>query len=677
MTLSQQHVNVVLTSAMKLDKRMKRFFIRQFKLHVMHNGEQYAAARFQKLREAMMAYRADANRTSRLEVYLKTTTWHRTGWLRQLFRYLDTSPEQALNFVKLYCGLAEPAVSVGEAGEAQHRTLQEADSVCDDPPQFLMNWVECFSGSSIWWNKRLYCQWHDQPDSIPGHLTWAKNFIHNHDWQEYLAYYWKWHGILNVKLLSEDGASRAIQANLPRPEMYVDATGVGDHIQSDSLEKDLWNFFAMLDDDSLQAGLSYRSLSFAGSLLDEMTPWYVSDEEILLALKPGEASILDGTYVGHIHHIPKSGTVKRRSIAAPNRVLQMGMAPADAQLALLLKSLGRRGRDCTYNQNRLDAWIGNRVTNPSLYAGSVDLHQATDFLPFKWMEPIWASLFEGKVCDTVQKSWDLFKEVSRGSWENCGYHDHWTKGQPLGALPSFRCLGITHNLILEALAFTRGLGHSPYAVLGDDVVIMNKKLRKEYIVLMTNAGVPLSLAKSYEGNLVQFAGKTFVARQAPFYTIDQGPVTFNNLFDYQWATGIHVPFCSLPKQLRKKIVSACVARGLPSDKAGAVYECAYWYYFVPRGATGYPVSVLDQPWEEMAYAMSTMDEADKSPTTWSGIVNFSGHPVSYLNFAYAEKDGHFLRYRRTMNWYRDKFRPCSTDVLIQAAALAVQSATGK
>jgi hypothetical protein len=356
----------------------------------------------------------------------------------------------------------------------------------------------------------------------------------------------------------------------------------------------------------------------------------------------------------------------------------MGMAPADAQLALLLKSLGRRGRDCTYNQNRLDAWIGNRVTNPSLYAGSVDLHQATDYLPFKWMDPIWDCIFKGRVCDTVQKSWDLFKEVSRGYWENCGYRDRWTKGQPLGALPSFRCLGITHNLILEALAFTLGYGHSPYAVLGDDVVLMNKKLRKEYIALMTNVGVPLSLNKSYEGNLVQFAGKTFIARQAPFYTTDQGPVTWNNLYDYQWATGIHVPFGSLPKQLRKKIVSACVARGLPCDKAGAVYECAYWYHYVPRGATGFPVSALDLPWEEMAYAMTTMDdEGDKDPTSWSGIVNFSGHPVSYLNFAYAEKNGHFLRYRRTSNWYRDKFRPCSTDTIIHAAAQAVQSATGK
>lgn len=676
--MAQQHVNVVLTSAMKMDRQMKRYFIRRYNFLVQHNGEQFAADRFKKLREVMMAYRADPDRSGKLEIYLKATTWHRNGWLRKLFGYLDTAPEQALNFVKLYCGLADPAVTVGEAGEAQHRTLRHADEVVSDvPPQFYTNWLECFTGHTIWWNRDLYCLWHDDPTSIPGHLTWAKNFISSHDWYSYLEYYRKWHGILSPKMISEERASRSIQANMPRPEMYVDADGIGDHIQSDSLERDLWNLNMMMMDEWCQAGVSYRSLSFVDSLLDESTPWFYSDDATLAALKPADASILDGTYVGHIHHIPKKGTVSRRSIAAPNRFLQMGMAPCDEQLSVLLKELGRRGRDCTYNQNRLDAWIGNRVTNPSLYAGSVDLHQATDYLPFRWMDPVWDLIFKGRVVDTVQRSWDLFKEVSRGAWENCGYHDHWTKGQPLGALPSFRCLGITHNLILEALSFTLGLSHSPYAVLGDDVVIMNKKLRKEYIKLMINVGVPLSLNKSYEGNLVQFAGKTFVARQAPFYTTDQGPITWNNLYDYQWATGVHVPFGSLPKQLRKKLTRECVQEGLTGDKAGAVYECAYWYYFVPRGATGFPVSVLDQPWEEMAYAMSLQDEGDKDPTSWSGITNFSGHPVSYLNFAYAEKDGHFLRFRRTSNWYRDKFRPCSTDTIIRAAAQAVLSATGK
>jgi hypothetical protein len=194
---------------------------------------------------------------------------------------------------------------------------------------------------------------------------------------------------------------------------------------------------------------------------------------------------------------------------------------------------------------------------------------------------------------------------------------------------------------------------------------------------MDNVGVPLSLNKSYEGNLVQFAGKTFIANMAPFYTTDQGPVTWNNLFDYQWATGIEVPFNRLPSQIRKRIEKVCSAMELPRGKAEEVYSCAFWYYYTPRGASGFPLSTLDLPWEDMAIAMSNQDEGSKDPTNWSGIANFSGHPVSYLNYDFAEKDGHFLRYRRTSNWYRDKFRPCSTDTIIHAAATALLSATGK
>jgi hypothetical protein len=662
---------------MKIDRSMKRFFIRFYQSLVLNNGEAYAAARFVKLREVMMAYRADPDRVKKLEVYLRATTWRRTGWLRKLFRYLDSAPEQALNFVKLYCGLSEPTVTVGQAGEAQHVELSIAEkNVNEQTPHFLTKWLACCT-SKFWWNQRLYRSWHDKPETIPEDCSWARSFIVSHTWQEFISYHSKWYRLLKTPCISEDACQQAISQNLPKPEMYVDANGVGDHIQSDSLEKDFWNFFLMSPDMDGDGGISPSSWNYVASFLDDNLRWSLSSDEDMLAFKPKDSSFLDGCYVGHIHHIPKKGTVKRRSIAAPNRFLQAGMAPCDRQLSVLLKALGRSGRDCTYNQNRLDRYIGNRVTNPSLYAGSVDLHQATDYLPLEWMKTIWSFVYQDRVTETVQKSWKLFLEVSRGPWENCGYLDHWTKGQPLGALPSFRCLGITHNLLLESLSFCLGYSHSPYTVLGDDVVIMSKKLRKEYIKLMDNVGVPLSLNKSYEGNLVQFAGKTFIANMAPFYTTDQGPVTWNNLFDYQWATGVKVPFNRLPSQIRKRIEKVCSAMELSRGKAEEVYDCAFWYYYTPRGASGFPLSTLDLPWEDMALAMSHQDEGSKDPTNWSGIANFSGHPVSYLNYDFAEKDGHFLRYRRTSNWYRDKFRPCSTDTIIHAAATALLSATGK
>jgi hypothetical protein len=284
-------------------------------------------------------------------------------------------------------------------------------------------------------------------------------------------------------------------------------------------------------------------------------------------------------------------------------------------------------------------------------------------------------LVRPKVSDLVNKSWDLFVECSRGPWENDGQITKWTVGQPLGCLPSFVTLAITHNIFLESLAFLCGYRHSPYAVLGDDVVITTKKLRKKYISQLLNRGIPLSLHKSYEGNLTEFAGKVYIRNQVPFYTSDQSPIYFSNLFDYQRSTGIPIPWDHLPKSLKTKLSKKIFSEGLhDSSKFPLVYALAQ------RANVFTSCYHFDSDTEDSLltsyfyYDAALSEKKVPDPNLQSGIVKAFGHPITYLNYGYAEKHGHKQRYRNIglPEWYKHKFRPVSTDKIVRCATLAVK-----
>jgi hypothetical protein len=94
-------------------------------------------------------------------------------------------------------------------------------------------------------------------------------------------------------------------------------------------------------------------------------------------------------------------------------------------------------------------------------------------------------------------------------------------GQPMGALSSWAMLALTHHAIVQWAAHrarrkyptaTITLAFTEYAVLGDDIVIANRFVAREYMLILREIGVKAGLAKSIisKGSFyVEFAKKFF------------------------------------------------------------------------------------------------------------------------------------------------------------------------
>jgi hypothetical protein len=166
---------------------------------------------------------------------------------------------------------------------------------------------------------------------------------------------------------------------------------------------------------------------------------------------------------------------------------------------------------------------------------SIDLSAATDRLPILLQVPLmkylfkecgmsepalmardWADLLVGreyqvKVPD-ASRGFDIPKDIPKSVT--------YSVGQPMGALSSWAMLAMTHHAIVQWAAH-RARGHGrpvpilfrEYAILGDDLVIANRDVALEYLLILQRIGVKAGLAKSIVSKgkfYAEFAKKFFV-----------------------------------------------------------------------------------------------------------------------------------------------------------------------
>lgn len=699
----EARTNSVILNSIPIDRKVKRYWVSKFKRIAANCGVDEAVGKMKNLSVQIRAYLADSNRHSNRDRYLSSTGFRNNGMLRKLFEQADCQPHFVLSFVKLFSAEQESTQSDSEAAEATHRRMTSVKAN-EALPRYLTAWLECVFSR----HGRTYGE--ARRDS--GHPFHRYAAIHSYD--EWHAYWTKWYSVLR-----RGWTSPVIRDDKPVfPEVYKDY--VADRQSSRSYDRDFAELTAMHYLGGSFAPLSEEQLEFVDRQL--------SDEVRLeLLTNPGsfssthtpslgiESSLL-GFAVGQVQHIhKKGGGTELRDIAVPNRFIQQALVPAAARLYKLVRCLPQ---DATFDQSRFDTKIQNRVNNRTLYQGSVDLSKATDNLPLAWgrkvvtvlIERFWESAWivpkptseDGLIAKAfaskpelpaeereVWDSLDLFWTIARAKWEDGSWYQEWKVGQPLGSLPSFAMLAITHNLLVESLALSQGLGHSPYVILGDDIVILNRKLRSRYIRELTSRSIPLSLHKSFSGRLSEFAGKIYVSGCVPFYISDHNPLTWNSLLDWQRTTGIRIPWENLPKTLRSKIKE--MARESLRSRTGdrnpstkEVVKLAYSAYALVqtcevhgRGSHLYPVNWDSAGASERIIAYGEYRITDSpipEAVKHSGLTLLGErHPVTLLSDRFADKNGWFLRFRpvELPSWYRSKVRPVATDAALSAAMQAI------
>lgn len=191
--------------------------------------------------------------------------------------------------------------------------------------------------------------------------------------------------------------------------------------------------------------------------------------------------------------------------------------PLHRGLFTILKAIPEDG---TFDQHApvrrlLDRVVRNKLSD--LY--SFDLSAATDRLPVAIQEILLSSLIGTRLAYIWRGllTWRDYQATSEKYGLDAGTRVRYAVGQPMGALSSWAMLAFTHHFLVQWAAFNarkdKTLSFSwftLYAVLGDDIVIGDKTVAAEYVKLMDELGVDISLAKSLISNrrVCEFA-KTF------------------------------------------------------------------------------------------------------------------------------------------------------------------------
>lgn len=673
-------VNTQILNSIPIDSGLKRYLIKWFSEMCECNGPSFAVSKVKELRELLMQYISDPNCLQKLDEYLTRAPIRKNHRLRQLFSYGDTNPIAALAFLKMYLGEADTLVSVEESQVEMHNLLSTIQ-VEPEVPQPLKRWLSF-----------LHKSYKDLTDLYSSILQDSNHPYHyvakNHSLSQWQTYWSTWKGRLlkASKQAYEATAYENVPGVVPIPGMYADSKlDPFGSVTSDQFESDAVNFLGLFPD--TRGGVEVFPLDILDWLIMAEEPDRVFNQfeldDIVDSLSP------DDVYVGQIHHIPKKGTVKRRPIAVPNRFLQQGMLPFQRYLYKVLRGLPR---DHTFDQTKSSSYIKHRVDS-GFYTCSVDLSHATDYLPKGVGDYIIDSIIPSEALDDSKVSVEerllrqifgahyqnedfvlsrkLFDFMSRAQWKNGEFLDSWKVGQPLGTLPSFGMLALEHNILLESLSVDCGYLHSPYTVLGDDVLLFSKRMRRAYMQMMRSLGVPLSMHKSYEHNLVEFAGQIIVKNQPVSYTPDPTRVSWYNLFDYSRNSGFLLSYHELPHGIQKGLTRRAHQVSLSGSKFYRLCAEIYFaYYGSPYNSyMDFSMGILPFFVEAIESEVKLRPDLPELSSGWNVLHHCGEELLVYTGKAYLRKQ------KSTPEWIRKKFKPMTTNAIIAFTMRAVALST--
>lgn len=203
---------------------------------------------------------------------------------------------------------------------------------------------------------------------------------------------------------------------------------------------------------------------------------------------------------------------KVRVFAMVDSWTQWCLAPLHLELFRILDTFPMDG---THDQLKP---LGQHTKWKSL--DSLDLSAATDRLPALLQRDLLAELIDPVYADHWYKlltGREYFVKYKDSNNVTRTASLRYEVGQPMGALSSWAMLAFTHHFIVQSAAWHAGVCpvgtlFRDYAVLGDDLVIGNSRVRKSYLLIVSALGVECGIAKSIispKATAIEFAKRTF------------------------------------------------------------------------------------------------------------------------------------------------------------------------
>jgi len=195
-------------------------------------------------------------------------------------------------------------------------------------------------------------------------------------------------------------------------------------------------------------------------------------------------------------HVLKQPGSKTRIIAIGDVFSQTVLQPIHNHLMKCLRTIPQDG---TFDQNaqveRIKKWVRAGLGD-DIY--SFDLKSCTDRFPINIQMLVISALFGDKVAESwrsIMVDRSFFCENDKNSYR-------YAVGQPMGLLSSWAAMALTHHVVVRICASRLHIPEASfcsleYAILGDDIVIGDKRLANEYKRFMNkDLGVKFSMSKS-------------------------------------------------------------------------------------------------------------------------------------------------------------------------------------
>lgn len=209
----------------------------------------------------------------------------------------------------------------------------------------------------------------------------------------------------------------------------------------------------------------------------------------------------------------KAGKV--RPVAIVDHVTQTVMGPIHDHLMRVLNLMGElNGIDGTYDQDRAVRYISDLITEGYSFTGrdgkenrfytcfsaSFDQSSCTERFPIEIQERV--------ISTFLPKGATLWRRCLTNRYFTFEYEGKtsqlmWESGQPLGALSSWAAMAVSHHLMVQYAAYRAFSGQrtmryfSQYAILGDDIVILDQKVANAYQQICKEWGMEINLSKSH------------------------------------------------------------------------------------------------------------------------------------------------------------------------------------